>query len=310
MASTAVRAEERQAWQEELDDEAKATALGEVFLAALKKTFCDLFGEVIAESLMREESPDGVLPPLPVGLMVPKRPFSSVICHRLLNWLMCGHFPVSRDVGLAADGVPAASVPHQLLDALLAGETLSSLHSTGKPLLFLPPSSLPSPELKSFAHRLIEGLSLRGVLALLGLGRTEGTQDAAPPSSQELWVAFQQPLPGIDPKHVPMTVGGRALCKHAARSTERFWGDGHGGSVKKNADATDKLMALMADAQWMNLHLLPPYDRVRPCFEIRNSQGYGARWMLEQDDGGLARCVFRGFLEPQSVAGHTTGWIH
>ncbi|KAI9298743.1 hypothetical protein K502DRAFT_322685 [Neoconidiobolus thromboides FSU 785] len=63
----------------------------------------------------------------------------------------------------------------------------------------------------------------------------------------------------------------------------------------------------------MNLHLLPGG---KPAFEIRNIQGYGARWELklkldhDVDILVVDHIIFRGLLEPPMEDGHTNNWLH
>ena len=165
---------------------------------------------------------------------------------------------------------------------------------------------------------LLVALGFPGLAAVLNLGRSEGSLPALPPRPLELWVAFQAVNGSPGPRHHPLTVGARAMCKHAGRASDLFWGKGQGGAGKKNSDAAALLRGLLEDAQWANVHSLPPFDT--PFFEIRNSMGYGARWGLLTVDAATDNLAnqkqqsivvaFRGFLEPHHVAGHETGWIH
>jgi len=65
-------------------------------------------------------------------------------------------------------------------------------------------------------------------------------------------------------------------------------------------------MKVFRNAVWLNVHLLP-HDVI--VYEIRESQGYGARWIINNPsfENGLE---FRGFLEPQMENGHENGWKH
>ena len=99
-----------------------------------------------------------------------------------------------------------------------------------------------------------------------------------------------------------LTVGARALAKHCERSRDGWWGDGlHGTEAEKNARADRKLVDILAQPAWANVHALP-HDVL--VYEVRNEAGYGARW----------ECAppfrFRGFLEPQMEDGHALGWVH
>ncbi|CAI5475373.1 unnamed protein product [Closterium sp. Yama58-4] len=95
-------------------------------------------------------------------------------------------------------------------------------------------------------------------------------------------------------------VGARALSKHWHRGRDNFWGDASGPDARKNQHALHCLTSLLDGATWMNVHALP-HDL--PVFEVRGSEGYGARWSAD----GLQ---FRGFLEPQMPDGHAKRWRH
>lgn len=145
-------------------------------------------------------------------------------------------------------------------------------------------------------------LGVDGVCSLLALRITAGTaRGVLPPSLQQCWRAFSE-------FHTPgtrLTVGARALTKHFARSSERFWGASIDGSdAEKNINAARVLARIVDDVAWLNLHALP-HDTL--VFEMRNAAQYGARWELSRD---RRRCEFRGFLEPQLDDGHATGWRH
>ena len=115
-----------------------------------------------------------------------------------------------------------------------------------------------------------------------------------------------------------LTVGARALCKHADRGTERFWTSGgslSGPPALINERAQYVLSRVLELACWGNIHQLPGD---LPTFELRTPRGYGARWTIgcsdrpTQDATGAhdGVPVFRGFLEPHHVNGHETGWKH
>eukprot|EP00039_Didymoeca_costata_P021199 m.343741 g.343741 ORF g.343741 m.343741 type:complete len:356 (+) comp23239_c0_seq1:159-1226(+) len=133
-------------------------------------------------------------------------------------------------------------------------------------------------------------------------------------------------LRGKERKHIAavktngkLTVGARALSKHALRGKEMYWTEGQeptGPPRHINKLGILALEKVMKNAVWGNTHQLPG-DLI--THEIRTQQGYGLRWCLEdeeeQDTGEkeFARpheVRFRGFLEPHSVDGHATGWKH
>ena len=150
------------------------------------------------------------------------------------------------------------------------------------------------------AGPLLRALGAAGLRACLGLRTTAGTaRDVLPPSLLQLVAAFRR-------RHsegtATLTVGARALAKHCERARDGWWGDGlHGTEAEKNARADDRLVAILAQPAWANVHALP-HDVL--VYEVRNEAGYGARW----------ECAppfrFRGFLEPQMEDGHALGWVH
>jgi hypothetical protein len=49
------------------------------------------------------------------------------------------------------------------------------------------------------------------------------------------------------------------------------------------------------------------------AYEVRNKEGYGARWTAKLRDNNNNHDIswlFRGFLEPPMEDGHSVGWIH
>ena len=87
----------------------------------------------------------------------------------------------------------------------------------------------------------------------------------------------QQELPWFR-KGKHLTVGARALAKHAHRSSESFWGIASGSQEKQNARAVRVLGRLLGRVAWWNWHPLPNGPFV---FEVRTPEGYGARWGVE-----------------------------
>jgi hypothetical protein len=141
-----------------------------------------------------------------------------------------------------------------------------------------------------------------GLLTLLGQRYTAGTILMAMPSVSALFEAFERPWRD-KPGHVSLTHGARALSKHAHRASSQFWGECKGPAGSQNERALHVLNALLDDCRWLNVHHMPPDNAV---FEVRGSQGYGARWYVN----GVDRCEFRGFVEPYSKDGHENKWRH
>ena len=85
-----------------------------------------------------------------------------------------------------------------------------------------------------------------GCLAILGFRKTTGSVQRAFPSCQELLNGFNRPHTvwteeekAAKPKIKPsiLSVGARALCKHAHRGQESFWGQATGSESQKNEHA-------------------------------------------------------------------------
>lgn len=118
-----------------------------------------------------------------------------------------------------------------------------------------------------------------------GLVRTVGTQFVLPPQQDELIAAFEESHKGT-----LLSRGAKALCKHHARLPDHpVWTRPDGNPQSKSRIAKEHLLALLQNANWKNVHLLPHQQLV---YEVRDAQGYGMRWTL-----GSSGCSFRGYLE-------------
>eukprot|EP00965_Chrysotila_dentata_P043473 1444886-Pleurochrysis_carterae.AAC.1 len=79
----------------------------------------------------------------------------------------------------------------------------------------------------------LDRLSIPGVLALLGLRRSAKSRQIAPPDPRLLVCAFCAP----HRSESRLSVGARALSKHAHRSAEGYWGECSGNEHAKNRHA-------------------------------------------------------------------------
>jgi hypothetical protein len=59
-----------------------------------------------------------------------------------------------------------------------------------------------------------------------------------------------------------LTVGARALCKHAHRSSEGFWGTVKGTEVEKNELAENVAKSIIDECVWINAHILPHSEHI------------------------------------------------
>lgn len=166
----------------------------------------------------------------------------------------------------------------------------------------------PTPSLRHAVAGLFGALGgLPGIMVVLGMRRSVGSVDMLPPLRSKLVAAFTQlhmPLhvkkqPKRKIKHT-LTVGARALTKHAHRSSESWWGSMNGSDTTKNEASRRVLSKILDNAVWINAHMLPHDVAI---VEVRVAEGYGARWLA---DGS----AFRGFLEPHVADGHENKWRH
>jgi hypothetical protein len=84
-----------------------------------------------------------------------------------------------------------------------------------------------------------------------------------------------------------LSVGARALAKHAHRSSDGFWGNPTGPEDGRNKHANMIAVNLLKECVWVNVHKMLQSEVIIEC---RVAQGYGIRWNIEG--------AFRGFLEP------------
>ncbi|KAK3012053.1 LOW QUALITY PROTEIN: hypothetical protein RJ639_012408 [Escallonia herrerae] len=144
------------------------------------------------------------------------------------------------------------------------------------------------------------GFGYESVQRLLGFVHTVGTVlEVLPPPRSTLLSSSLLPH-NFNIKGSALTDGARALAKHVNRSSGRYWGTFCGSDSDKNNLAMDAISNLLAHSCWLNMHIVSPHGVV---FEIRVSDGYGARW---SEDG----TKFIGFLEPYTADGHLKGWKH
>lgn len=93
----------------------------------------------------------------------------------------------------------------------------------------------------------------RGFLTCLGIRKTQGSKDVCPPPLTSVFENFNRRYTVLSAKQLEgnpnppkLSVGARALSKHAHRSTEGFWGTILGFSEEeRNKNAFDKLKQLI-----------------------------------------------------------------
>lgn len=160
----------------------------------------------------------------------------------------------------------------------------------------------------------------KGILSLLGIRRTVGTASiSSNETGSELYLLpapVQELINASCQLHKPnskssLTVGARALAKHADRGQSGFYGSIQGSEAVKNEHAMNVVEKLIAEAAWVNIHMFGGADATRPILEVRTQEGYGARWSAVWKDAFTPVDVaFRGFLEPHMENGHERRWRH
>ncbi|KAF0687310.1 Aste57867_20920 [Aphanomyces stellatus] len=154
------------------------------------------------------------------------------------------------------------------------------------------------PSLDAFLH-VIGGA--RGLLTLLGIRCTVGSQVVCPPTRAQCMDAFNRKHAAESSSSI-LTIGARQWTKHVQRCLNGWWGQNKGSEAAKNAIAAAKIAELLDATVWMNVHGLPNGPVV---FEIRQAEGYGARWGFQGNE-----VHFRGFVEPYMENGHELSWRH
>ena len=143
-------------------------------------------------------------------------------------------------------------------------------------------------------------LQPRGILTCLGVRRTNSSIDEElPPEKNQLILQFNrlhtvltdEQLCGNSNPPI-LTVGARAIQKHMMRANGAFWGPLFGKSDKKRNDqANKKIRELFARITWINVLTLSRATADQIIVEVRQSEGFGARWDVNYP--------FKGLIEPQ-----------
>ena len=126
----------------------------------------------------------------------------------------------------------------------------------------------PREKIAQITKNILGALGPRGLLTCMGIRKTTGSSDRLPPTRSELVQLFNQPIQQIIEEKkgaghssntilTRLTVGGRALVKHAHRSSEVFWGVIKGTEEAINKNANIMLNKLLNECVWVNVHWLP-----------------------------------------------------
>jgi hypothetical protein len=238
----------------------------------------------VAENDHEEEDPEKEVD-LTITPM-PQKPYYIDLAKVLCMWAEQSSFPIKF----------AQMEGQSLLATLDPTEHAKSLTPKLQSVFQHLESSSDTNSLEKLLFDFIQALNIRGILTCLRVRQTFKSVDDFPPSCERLIASLNE----THAAGVKLTVGARALSKHAHRSSDGWWGTTTGPDELKNKNAEQVVRKIFANASWINLHLLP-HDLV--IFEVRTLEGYGARW---SGDG----CEFRGFIEPQMQDGHEKGWRH
>ena len=238
---------------------------------------------------------------------VPRRPLYIEIAFRLLQWNKIvflstdnGMFQSSRD-----DQLSQPSSQTFMINAECFGFQETIQHQLSRP-----------PKTHSDIRNWIRKNKIPGVLRVLGFRDTIGSENNQNlktimmlPSRTDLVLSSRE-------NHHPnsaLTVAARARTKHAHRGNDGFFGIAKGSPLNQNQQTEVILVNLIKKATWMNLHSFGGLNDGDLAFEIRVAEGYGARWIVNDDSSSTnarQRLRFRGFLEPQMEDGHEKGWKH
>lgn len=171
-----------------------------------------------------------------------------------------------------------------------------------------PPRLPPPPSSRWNLHSWLEKAGDDGVLRILGLRQTMGTdpRKLLPPSTTKLLEASR----ARHSANVALSVAARARAKHANRSNDSIFGTVKGNDEQHNTDTATVIETILHEAIWIYIHTFGGLDG-KPVLEVRMGSGYGARWTADWSDPVHPTNVqFRGFLEPTMDDGHEKGWKH
>ena len=303
----------------------------------------------------KEGNDDGVETESPLWIVkgIPERPLYREVAKRLLQW---NQQRIPRN--------SSASTNHTLCEANQCNVMISAQELGFEELAFfhgrtalpeIPPSSKSDIPNWLLSCRDGDTNADATIYKLLGIRNTIGSllpcekRLSLLPSKRALMEsagAFYEPkqkvLAGRNSKRKQqlLTVAAKARSKHAPRAIEEtsFFGVARGPVVQQNQEAKDLVGKLLENCVWINCHVFGGLAKTKTIddgtngndfsswvVEIREEQGYGARWRVEEcghdatkkhdlanESGNYpsTALIFRGFLEPQMEDGHGRRWRH
>lgn len=131
-------------------------------------------------------------------------------------------------------------------------------------------------------ERVLCALGIRGILTTLGVRKTVASGDMILPDKKLLIKNFCKPIAELTEEEKmkrkvveKLTVGARALMKHAHRSSEGFWSSGTGSEAEHNQRARTVMNQIMDNCIWVNIHSLPHDEyMVEVLFPLLSSAEY------------------------------------
>lgn len=152
-------------------------------------------------------------------------------------------------------------------------------------------------EVTKLLSDVLDFIGEKGFLVMLGVRNTNKTTVDLPPKREKLVNEFNKPFSSKS----RITVGARAVTKHADRNTRRdcFWGSVSGNEDSRNINSNLICLDIIANAAWISIFELNSNTKI---VEIRNGEGFGIRW--EYSD--YFTCTLKGLVEPQWIRSKNT----
>ena len=282
---------------------------------------------------------------------IPERPLYREVAKRLLEWNR-QHYSLPSASAVSSDetrrGNYCAIVPAETLGFKELDDPPSALISNNSP-----------PQSMAYVSKWLSSClgggdsaicGLLGIRSTVGSLRPDARQLSFLPSRKTLLEASNVLLAAKskDQRGDRLSLAAKARAKHAHRALQEksYFGIVKGPVLKQNREASELVQKLLEVCVWTNCHIfsgLPSHKKhvgietkkesddqfSAWVLEIRQEQGYGARWLVEKSlqakesehegpfvettvgsNNNRLKVTFRGFLEPQMEDGHERRWRH
>jgi len=150
---------------------------------------------------------------------------------------------------------------------------IESLNIHTKGIQSILEENISSSEIEKVLDEMIAGIGPRGILTMLGIRKTIGSAEMVMPRRQMLEEKFNKLHCELTEeelktrKSIPkLSVGGKALSKHAHRCSSKFWGEAKGPELEKNKQASDLFNKILDNTTWINIHALPHSEYILEVF--------------------------------------------